>query len=41
LVVIGGRAVSDDEQAVALGAHARAGSGEEMHELLVAHAATH
>jgi excisionase family DNA binding protein len=40
LVVIGGRAVSDDEQAVALGAHARAGSSEEMHDLLVAHAAT-
>ena len=41
LVVVGGHAVLDDEHALALGAHARAAGGEEMHELLAAHAATH
>ncbi len=39
LVVVGGHAVVDDEQALALGAHARAASSEAMHELLLAHAA--
>jgi excisionase family DNA binding protein len=41
LVVVGGHAVLDDDHAVALGAHARAISGEAMHELLAARAATH
>ena len=41
LVVVGGHAVLDNEHALALGAHARAGGGEEMHELLTAHAAQH
>jgi methanogenic corrinoid protein MtbC1 len=41
LVVVGGHAVLDDEQALALGAHARATGGEEMHALLAAHAASH
>jgi len=41
LVVVGGRAVLDDDHALALGAHARAAGGDEMHELLTAHAATH
>lgn len=41
LVVVGGQAVVDDEHALALGAHARAGGGEEMHELLTAHATRH
>lgn len=41
LVVVGGHAVLDDEHALALGAHARAAGGEEMHELLATHAAAH
>jgi excisionase family DNA binding protein len=41
LVVVGGHAVRDDEHAVSLGAHARAAGGDEMHELLAAHAAAH
>ncbi len=41
LVVVGGHAVLDGEHALALGAHARAAGGEEMHELLAAHAAAH
>jgi putative intracellular protease/amidase len=41
LVVVGGHAVLDDEHAAALGAHARAAGGEQMHELLTAHAASH
>jgi excisionase family DNA binding protein len=41
LVVVGGHAVLDDEHAVALGAHARAAGDDQMHELLVAHAAQH
>jgi excisionase family DNA binding protein len=41
LVVVGGHAVLDDEHALSLGAHARAAGGEEMHELLAAHAAHH
>jgi len=41
LVVVGGHAVLDDEHALTLGAHARAAGGEEMHELLAAHAAAH
>jgi methanogenic corrinoid protein MtbC1 len=41
LVVVGGHAVLDDEHARSLGAHARAVGGEEMHELLAAHAAHH
>ena len=41
LVVVGGHAVLDDEHAMSLGAHARAAGGEEMHELLAAHAASH
>lgn len=41
LVVVGGQAVLDDHHALALGAHARAAGGSEMHELLAAHAATH
>jgi len=41
LVVVGGHAVSDDEHARALGADAHAAGGEEMHELLAAHAAQH
>ena len=40
LVIVGGHAVRDDEHAVALGAHARAAGGDEMHDLLAAHAAT-
>jgi excisionase family DNA binding protein len=40
MVVVGGHAVVDDEHAAALGAHARAATGEAMHELLLAHAAT-
>lgn len=38
LVVVGGHAVIDADHAAALGAHAHAASGEQMHELLVAHA---
>lgn len=41
LVIVGGHAVRDDEHAVALGAHARAAGGPEMHDLLAAHASTH
>ena len=41
LVVVGGHAVTDDEQALVLGAHARAASGDAMHELLAAHARRH
>jgi MerR family transcriptional regulator, light-induced transcriptional regulator len=41
LVVVGGHAVVDDEQALVLGAHARAAGGEEMHALLTSHAAAH
>ncbi len=41
LVVVGGLAVLDDEHALALGAHARAAGGAEMHELLAAHAGRH
>ena len=41
LVIVGGHAVLDDDHALALGAHARAAGSEQMHELLVAHAATH
>ena len=41
LVIVGGHAVRDDEHAVALGAHARAAGGVEMHDLLAAHAAAH
>ena len=41
LVVVGGHAVLDDDHALALGAHARAAGGEEMHDLLAAHAAAH
>jgi len=40
LVVVGGRAVLDDEQAVALGAHGRAVGAEELHQLLAGHAET-
>ena len=39
LVIVGGRAVTGDEHARALGAHARAADSEEMHELLAAHVA--
>lgn len=40
LVVVGGHAVLDDDHAASLGAHARAAGGEQMHELLAAHAST-
>lgn len=39
LVVVGGHAVLDDDHARALGAHAHAAGGDDMHELLVAHVA--
>ncbi len=39
LVIVGGHAVVDNDHALQLGAHARAASGEAMHELLTAHAA--
>jgi excisionase family DNA binding protein len=38
LVIVGGQAVFDDEQALALGAHAHAAGSAQMHELLIAHA---
>jgi excisionase family DNA binding protein len=41
LVVVGGHAVRDDDHALALGAHARAAGGPELHDLLTAHATTH
>jgi excisionase family DNA binding protein len=41
LVVVGGHAVLDDDHALALGAHAHAAGGDEMHDLLTAHAASH
>jgi excisionase family DNA binding protein len=41
LIVVGGHAVTDDDHARSLGAHAFASGGEQMHELLVAHLGTH
>jgi excisionase family DNA binding protein len=41
LIVVGGHAVTDQDHARSLGAHAFASGGEEMHELLVAHLGTH
>ena len=41
LVVVGGHAVVDDAHALTLGAHARAASSEQMHDVLLVHAATH
>jgi methanogenic corrinoid protein MtbC1 len=41
LIVVGGHAVTDDDHARSLGAHAFASGGEHMHELLVAHLGTH
>jgi len=39
LLVVGGHAIVDDDQARALGADARAAGGDDLHELLAAHAA--
>jgi len=41
LVIVGGHAVLDNDHALALGAHARAAGDDQMHELLIAHAALH
>lgn len=41
LVVVGGHAIVDDDQARTLGADARAASGDDLHELLAAHLASH